>query len=264
MSSNDPGTRAIPDTVLDQLEVLATVSGTRAIPDTVLDQLEVLATVEHALIVECLTVGYALGSGLDQTEGGPTTDQGRAVVAAARSQAIAEMSHFRTLNQALVGLGRTARLDRASSIATGAGAAISLDPPSLAELQQLATREPAVAAAVDAQYAELDPAAVAAIQQSVLFSPPAHATDFAAMIAPLADVTPDLYLRATRRATADSFEQRLLDASDSAYGLIVRALEEQFGPAASSGLLPGYTMTTADDVNVVLVQRGLLPPFTSP
>ncbi|HEX4254373.1 MAG TPA: hypothetical protein VH089_04745 [Streptosporangiaceae bacterium] len=240
MSSNEPGIQAIPDAVLDQLEVLAAV--------------------EHALIVECLTVGYALGSGLDQTEGGPTTDEGRAVVEAAHARAIAEMSHFRTLNQALVSAGRTARTDRASSVTTGSGTAISLDPPSLAELQQLTTREPAIAAAVDAQYAKLDPAAV----QSVFFTLPEHATDFAAMVAPLASVTPDVYLRATRRAATDSFEQRLLDASDSAYGLIVRALDEQFGSSGSSGLLPGYTMGTADEVNVLLVQRGLLPPFTSP
>ena len=45
--------------------------------EQVLDELEFLAKVEHALVVECLSVCYALGYDLGADEGGATTRQGR-------------------------------------------------------------------------------------------------------------------------------------------------------------------------------------------
>ena len=44
--------------------------------EQVLDELEFLAKVEHAVVIECLSVCYALGYDLGPDEGGPTTGPG--------------------------------------------------------------------------------------------------------------------------------------------------------------------------------------------
>jgi len=44
--------------------------------EQVLKELDLLAKVEHALVVECLSVCYALGHDLGADEGGPTTKPG--------------------------------------------------------------------------------------------------------------------------------------------------------------------------------------------
>src|ERR1700761_2394905 len=94
-----------------------TASSAPLTQDAVLDELEFLATVEHALIVECLTVSYALGYDLDPSEGGPPPGPARDAASAASLQAqIHEMIHFRDINNALVAAGRTARLDRAARL----------------------------------------------------------------------------------------------------------------------------------------------------
>jgi hypothetical protein len=129
--------------------------------DQVLDELDFLGTVEHALIVEALTVFCALGCDLDADDGGPTTDQGRAAAQAASLLAQGEMFRLKNVSLALVAAGRFADLDRAASITDASGVSISLDPPGLAQLQQLAAREQAIAAAVDARYAKLLPAVTA-------------------------------------------------------------------------------------------------------
>src|ERR1700743_1359018 len=108
--------------------------------DAVLDELEFLATVEHALIVECLTLSYALGYDLDPSEGGPTSNPARDAVSAASLQAqIHEMTPYRDTNTALVAAGRPARRAGAPGLPADPARAISLDPPDLAQLRQLVT-----------------------------------------------------------------------------------------------------------------------------
>jgi hypothetical protein len=91
-----------------------------------------------------------------------------------------------------------------------------------------------------------------------------HAAAFAAITNPLTGLAPADYLRATRRDAADGFEQRLLDASDRAYALVIAELKDQFRVAGSFSSLAVSAMRVLDDINRLLAQRGLLPPFTSP
>ncbi|HEY2521946.1 MAG TPA: hypothetical protein VGJ19_17700 [Streptosporangiaceae bacterium] len=260
-------------------------TGTPLTQHAVLDELEFLATVEHALIVECLTVSYALGYDLDPGEGGPAPGPAADAASAASIQAqVHEMAHFRDISNALVAAGRTARLDRAARLPDDPARAISLDPPDLAELRQLITREQAIAAAVDARYVKLAPAVTSApvftddpgpggatslggllgdMRAVIIDHGPVHAAMFANMIASLSGLAPEDYLRATRRDTADSFEQRLLDVSDRAYGVVLGVLRDQFGPPPGPGSEAVPSMQTLDDINRLLAQRGLLPPFTS-
>jgi hypothetical protein len=69
-------------------------------------------------------------------------------------------------------------------------------------------------------------------------------------------------LWATRREAADSFEQRLFDASNRSYGLVLALLRERFAPESfSSSTVSVTAMESLDQINRLLVQRGLLPPF---
>jgi uncharacterized protein YbjT (DUF2867 family) len=90
-----------------------------------------------------------------------------------------------------------------------------------------------------------------------------HAAAFAAVTDPLAGLAPGDYLRATGRQAADAFEERLLEASDRSYGLIVDALRDQFTAGASFSSLAVSAMWVMNDINRLLAQRGLLPPFGS-
>jgi len=83
----------------------------------------------------------------------------------------------------------------------------------------------------------------------------------------LGDVPPAFFQRAIRRETNDAFERRLLDVSDRGYQAIVTALGESYaqqdffaGGAFTRVAVTG--MVILDDVHRLLVQRGLLPPFT--
>jgi hypothetical protein len=130
------------------------LAGSSLTREQVLDELELLAKVEHALVVECLSVCYALGYDLGADEGGPTTKPGGEAAGAASSLAQqSEMFHLDDLNTALVHANRHAQLDRAASIPGGPGPDIPLGPADLAQLQQLVAREQAIATAVDARYA---------------------------------------------------------------------------------------------------------------
>ena len=74
---------------------------------------------------------------------------------------------------------------------------------------------------------------------------------------------PTTLLRATRREAVDEFERRLLDISDRTYRVVLAALQAQFEPQSSvPRSLAVSAMESLDAVNRVLVQRGLLPPFT--
>ena len=231
--------------------------------DAVLDELEFLATGEHALIVEYLTVHCALGHDLDPGEGGASA-AARDAADAASGLAGGEMTRLGSVCDALVGAGRFAPLERAASIASASHPAIPLDPPSSAELERLVAREEAIAAAVDERYARL----VAAVApdddlRPIVEEGQTHADALATLRAALGDLTPVDFLRATRRETSDAFEQRLLDLSVRGYRLVISVLRERFAPqSALPATLPVDAMRSLDGVNRLLVQRGLLPPFT--
>jgi hypothetical protein len=54
-----------------------------------------------------------------------------------------------------------------------------------------------------------------------------------------------------------------MDASDRSYALAVAILRERFAPqSTTSGSLAVTAMETLDQISRVLVQQGLLPPFT--
>ena len=245
--------------------------------EQVLDELEFLATVEHALIVECLSVHCALGHDLTAAQGGPATQQGSDAAAVASSLAQDQMFHLKGINTALLNAERSAQLERrAASISSATVAEIPLDPPSLAQLQQLLTREEGIARTVDERYARLVPAVTTdpvfdgalldQLRSVIVDDGQSHTAGFAGFRQSLGDLAPADVLRATRRDAADDFEQRLLDASDRAYRLTVQILGHQFTPQDDEVVpfrpMAIEAMTGLDDITFVLVQRGLLPPFT--
>jgi hypothetical protein len=245
--------------------------------DQVLNELDFLATVEHALIVECLSVHCALGHDLKPGDGGPTPPASDAANLASQL-AQGQMSHLRNINTALITARRLPQLGRATSISSASVAAIPLDPPSVAQLQDLLAREEGIARAVDERYARLVPAVTSAavfdgdllndLRSVIVSASQSHTAAFAGFRDALGDVAPADVLRATRRETAGDFEERLLDASDRAYALTIEILNYQFTAPDDSEVpfrqVAVEAMTSLDDMNCVLAQRGLLPRFTLP
>src|SRR6266508_1726096 len=218
--------------------------------EQVLDELGFLATVEHALVVEYLSVCCALGHDLEPEEGGATTLQGHEAAGTVSALAQGEMFHLKGVNSGLVDAGGSAQLQRAVSIS--------------------------IASAVDERYARLRSAVISSsvfegdlfdeLRTIIVEDGPTHAAALAPLRNSLRGLAPADFLRATRREAADAFEQRLLDVSDRSYSLVLTALEEQFAQdpfvgGAFRGLAVS-AMEGLDELNRVLVQRGLLPPFT--
>ena len=240
----------------------------------VLDELEIIATVEHALIVEYLSICCALGHDLEPEDGGPTTDQCREAAAAASLLAQTEMFHFKGINRALVGSGRSARLDRAEGIPNTSGQLLPV-PPDQPGLERLLEREAAMATAVDERYTQLAPAVTThpvfdgelldEWRTVIVDSGPTHVGALAGLQSALQGLAAAEFLRATRRIANDSFEQRLLDTNDRTYRLVLSAVQGTFDPDFGvAGAFRGIAvsaMMTLDDSNRVLVQRGLLPAF---
>src|SRR4051812_36130185 len=130
--------------------------------EALLDELEVLAGVEHALVVEWLTVGCALGTDLPAEEGGPVTDAAREAVTTAALRASDEMRHLSHVCRALAGAGRTPSLDRAADVPAPGGGVLDLAPSTPTDAAALLARAEALAGAVDARYARLAPSVDAA------------------------------------------------------------------------------------------------------
>lgn len=241
--------------------------------DQVLDELGILATVEHALIVEYLSINSALGQDLPDDQGGATTDQGREAAGAAFSLAFREMIQFRDVNLALVEAERPAETGRAFSIKSGSAPEISLEPPSKAQLEGLVEREKAIAKAVDDRYKQLAPAVTSApvfedglldrMKRLIVEDGPTHEAALGPLNSLGNPVPPDILI-VTRRDTDDPFEQRLLDASDAIYRVVVATLRDRFAPPAFGSQTPVTAMEALNDIDRALVQRGLLPPFTAP
>jgi hypothetical protein len=256
--------------------------------DQVLDELEFLAAVEHALLVEQLSLGYAFGHDLPPEDGGATTDLGRE--AAAKFAMIAgtgAISRLRAINLGLAEAGRKPDLSRATAVSSPSVAEIALGPPTLAEPERLVGRQQAIAAAIEERFAALRPAVTSDplfegrllqhLREVILQDGPNHSALLALVLEVLEDPVPAELLRATRREPADAFEDRLLKASDGAYRTFLLALLTRFTSIFDThgALIPNAFfigrdlqalaerfLDTLDDINRLLVQRGLLPPFS--
>jgi len=242
----------------------------------VISELEFLASFEHALCVEYLVIHCALGH--DQAPPDPGDVAQRVSEAAALASAVSqdEMRHLHGVNRVLVAADRTPCVARAVSITGDAGSELPLVPPRLAEADHFLERLRAVAAAVDARYAQLrralDPEDAvlndaAREQLSFLLDPaPDHRAPVETLAAKLEGLAPQQYLRATRHEPAGELERRLLMLSDSHYGLVVATVEAWLANEDRlGGVLRGRStslMEGLNEIDGVLVERGLMPPFT--
>ena len=243
--------------------------------DEVLDELAFLVTVEHALIVEYLSVSCALGYDLATADGGPATQPARDAAKAARNLADAQMVRVGGLVRPLSSLRPTSALGRARAIVDLTGTEISLAPPTPEQLEHLLEREEAIAAAVDARYARLDPALDAtglaqdAFLRAAVQEGTSHATSVSVLRDHLAGQPIADLLRATRRSGSTSAENLLLQISNRTYALLLNALGNFYGDldsavAGTFRLTALSTMEMLNDVNRALVHEGLLPPFQMP
>jgi hypothetical protein len=163
-------------------------------------QLDELAKVEHALCVEYLSVHCALGH--DRDPGPDASAHEQAVPDAARAAmnlAMDEMRHLHGVNRALVAARGEAQVARAESVG-----GVTIGRLGAAELERLADREGAIAAAIDAIYQRL--CAVLAAQPTLFQDPtlaevsslldpcPDHSTPLAAVLHPLAEIPPSEYV----------------------------------------------------------------------
>ena len=234
--------------------------------DEAFAEVEILAALEHFFIVECLTVQCALGHDLEAGEGGASDPRGSEGVGVVMGYAqFTLMSRFRNLNAALVDAGRDPELSRAETVSSASHPAIVLEPPSAAELERLVEREHAIAERIDERYATL--AAALASSGDLLEGLIEGGSDHVEAVdrlhdalgeAPVADL-----LCATRRTAADPFEQRLLDLSDRAYRTLVAVLRDHFVPSSTVSQSTALDAMDTLNANRVLVQRGLLPPFSA-
>jgi hypothetical protein len=246
--------------------------------DQVLDELDHLASVEHALLVDYLSVFCALGHDLPPAGGGASAQRVRDAASAAFSLALGEMAHLRRVNGGLTLAGRQPQVGRAVGISSDGVGEVALGPPSLAQLERLLEREHEIASAVDERYARLqsavtpaDPVLSGKLLEQVTFileTCSHHVSDLATLREPLEGLAPSDFLRATRREATDALERSLLELSDQYYGVIVATVQtwsahdEQLGGQLRS--LAVATMDRLNEIHFLLVERGLLPPFTLP
>lgn len=223
-----------------------------------LDELDRLATVEHALMVEYLSIYYALMPPMDAA--GPAAASGPASEAAL-TLAKAEMRHLHVANGTLTRAGRPAQIGRAASIDL-AGSPTAVGLPTAAQLGHVVDREKAIASAVDARYA---PVCVALADEDPFFDCPDHLGALAELETRLAGLDAAAYLHTTRREPHDQIEREALAVSDQYYGLIVSSVAASFAHEAELHDLLNRAkdaMDLFDSVNQLLVRRGLLPAFT--
>ncbi len=222
-----------------------------------LDELDQLATVEHALMVEYLTIYYALMPPRDAT--GPPAASGPASEAAL-TLARTEMRHLHFANGTLTRAGRPTQVGRAASIDV-AGTPTAVGLPSAAELEHVVDRERAIASAVDTRYAPV--CSVLAVEDPS-FNCPGHLGALAQFENHLAGLDAAAYLHTTRREPRDEIERAALAVSDQYYRLIVSSVDASFAHEAELQELLNRAkdaMDLFDAVNQLLVGGGLLPAF---
>ena len=245
-------------------------------PQQWLEQLQGLAAIEHALIVDHLQIGCALGTdnGID-TPLGPPSAEGVEAAAAAEALATGDMRHFRALNGLVVAAGLAPVMRRASSIEPASGPPLALGAVTPATFATLADRQRAIATAVEARYAFLEralptvdpplPAEVTDQAGFVLTVAAGHADRMAGLAGHFGTSPPAGHLRATRAEPATDAERRLTALSDAYYQALLALLTAWFAHDDElGGDLFGRAvaaMTELDGFNDLLVTRGLIPRF---
>jgi ferritin-like protein len=222
---------------------MTTASLTR---DQTLDELEFLASAEHALIVEYLTVGYALQAGHEK---------------ASRTAAAMAMSQMRRLSNvcsALSAAGRTPTLDRADSIG-----GVPFSPAGPTAYARLLDRETTLARAVDARYQALAGSSEKDLVD-VIGDGTGHESALAALRDAVGDPAPDGLLATVRFDPATDAEADALAGADAAYRAVVTALRAKF---ADDEAFNAYleialaAMNAVDGVGRALARDGLVLSF---
>lgn len=217
--------------------------------EQVLDELEFLASAEHALIIEYLTVAYALFVDLPDASG------------AAANLAQSQMFRFDDVCHALVAAGRSPMLDRAASITAGA-VDVAFSPAGPDAYANLLDRESAIARAVDDRYRSLAPSASPVLAELVGVSGPTHFEALGSLRESVEDPAPPGLPRTVRFEPGNDTESTLLGASDLAYRVVVTALRAMYGAESSEyRQIANTAMLSLDAINRVLAQSGLLPSF---
>jgi len=250
--------------------------------DQFLDALDELARVELALCVEQLMIYCALGRGLSPADPPPDPDAAAtlATVNAAAEMmfgmALAQMTHLQRVNDVLTLAGRPPQVGRAAVFTGHSGPAVTFGPLSDDQLAGFLDREGAIGALLEAHYAWLQ-SALAPLADSLtgdlldritfLFDTCSdHTSRVDGVRARLAGIPPALFLRATRRIPADDLERSVLLLSDQYYALVVDTMQASFAfDHELGGQLRNRGITIMDvlnEVNGLLVERGLLPSFT--
>ncbi len=238
-----------------------------------LAELDFLATVEHALLVEYQWIFCALGHDIDGVD--PRVHDAAQVVS---GMSVDAMRQLRRINNALASAEQSAQTDRASAL-PAEGGPVTFGPLSRDQLDQLVARASTVAYAVDARYERLRPTVeppTAVLEDglreqvaSIVEFGTAHKSSLDSFVSGLRDVPASVYLLASRYEPADDLERFLLDLSDRYYQLIMNAVRMSFAVPGDFGFGGGEllqravsAMLSLNDVNRLLVQRGLLPAFT--
>jgi hypothetical protein len=236
--------------------------------DEVLDEVATLASLEHFFILECLSIQCALGHDLDEGDGGASDQRGREASGVVMNYAkFTLMNRFRNLNSALIEADppRDPQLDRAAAVSSASHPEIPLEPPSAAELERLLEREQAIAERIDERYVTL--AAELAASGDLLGSLIEGGADHVERVASLRDAIGDApiasLIRARERTASDSLGEHLLALSNRAYRTLIGVLRDRLAPNSTVSQSTALdAMDTLNDANRVLVQRGLLPPFS--
>jgi hypothetical protein len=214
-----------------------------------LDHLEYLATVEHALVVEYLTVGYALQAGYP--------DASRT----AGALAVSQMRKLSDVCGALSAAGRIPSLERAATIAD-----VPFSPAPPAAYRHLVDRETTLARAVDDTYRALAASASAGKDfTGVIDEGMTHEAGLAGLWTALGDPVPDGLLATVRFDPQTDAEADALAGADAAYRVVVTALRAKFADteAFNAYLEIALTaMSAVDGVGRALARNGLLLSFT--
>jgi hypothetical protein len=243
--------------------------------EQVLDDLQYLATVEHALCVNYLQIHYALGGDTEPEASAGSAARVSSAAQESLSMAFDQMRHLRRVNHVLVLAGREPVLHRAAHVVPPSGPAIPLGPFTPELFGLFPERDRSIAATVDQRYARLQ-SAVASPDSPfegelldqinvVLASAADHTTAVGVLADHLTGPEPAEFLRATRVEPADPLERTLFELSDRYYRVIVATLAASFknDQLVDGQLLPlaVSTMDRLNDVNRLLVKRGLIPSF---
>ncbi|MFP5318267.1 MAG: hypothetical protein ACLGI2_08225 [Acidimicrobiia bacterium] len=240
------------------------------------DELAALVAVEHALVVDNLQISYALGTDRDDVETpmGPASPQGREAAGVAQSSAINDMRHLKSLYRLLGTVGGRAGLGRATEVQPASSWAVPLGSVTAATFTAFEARQRAIAEAVDRRLLALvaalpavDPPLPADVRDRLeadLTFVADHAGTVEALVSPIRQPSPQSHVRATRAEPATDAERSLVAVSDRTYRALVAMVEGWLSHDELLFDLSGRAqsaMNELDDLNALLVGRGLVPPL---